>query len=158
VISSKTEQAVELFVRREDAEEVVSNWRRDEPDDAEALCDRARRGLTWDSVRWRPEVGASSEGSLNVSRSARAFACLSATEADRPHSEIAAPIEPSPKLCMSVLLNPHLRACGACALRRRITRAAAARRDYGPSEAGTGSILTHLATDGTPSCVTMKSM
>ncbi len=37
VISSKTEQAVELFVNREDAEEVVSNWRRDEPDDAGAL-------------------------------------------------------------------------------------------------------------------------
>jgi hypothetical protein len=38
VISSKTEQAVELFVRREDAEEVVSDWRRDEHDDAGALC------------------------------------------------------------------------------------------------------------------------
>ncbi len=37
VISSKTEQAVELFVRREDAEVVVAGWRRDEPEDADAL-------------------------------------------------------------------------------------------------------------------------
>jgi hypothetical protein len=38
VISSKAEQAVELFVRRrEDAELVVAGWRRDEPEDADAL-------------------------------------------------------------------------------------------------------------------------
>jgi hypothetical protein len=45
VISSKTEHAVELFVRREDAEEMVENWRRDEPDDADLLRleTRARR-------------------------------------------------------------------------------------------------------------------
>jgi hypothetical protein len=33
VISSKTEEAVELFVRREDAEVVVAKWKRDGPDD-----------------------------------------------------------------------------------------------------------------------------
>jgi len=30
-------EAIELFVRHEDAEAMVENWRRDEPDEADAL-------------------------------------------------------------------------------------------------------------------------
>jgi hypothetical protein len=37
VVSAETEETIELFVRREDAEEMVENWRRDEPDEADLL-------------------------------------------------------------------------------------------------------------------------
>ena len=37
VVSVETQSAVELFVRREDAEEMVDEWRRDEPQDAGLL-------------------------------------------------------------------------------------------------------------------------
>jgi hypothetical protein len=36
-VNVETQSAVELFVRREDAEEMVENWSRDEPDDADLL-------------------------------------------------------------------------------------------------------------------------
>src|SRR5678816_3777405 len=39
-------------------------------------------------------------------RSAPALRCVSETAADRPHSEIAARIEPMPRLCMSEPLSP----------------------------------------------------
>ncbi len=37
VLNVDVDQVAELFVRREDAEEVVENWRRDEPDGADLL-------------------------------------------------------------------------------------------------------------------------
>jgi hypothetical protein len=37
VVSDSTEEAVELFTRREEAEAIVQAWDRDEPDQAGAL-------------------------------------------------------------------------------------------------------------------------
>ena len=37
VVNVETHSAIELVVRREDAEEMVENWRRDEPDEADLL-------------------------------------------------------------------------------------------------------------------------